>query len=342
MAPDAVVVESSPTQALKDATPAERKTWRATGNLPAKETSKEKPSTEAASSPAAKEVAAPAAEKPAAEVPAKSADAVTEPSGKPKSAAEQRILDLLADNKKLAQERDDLLKKTATAPTKTEKAPVKPSRNDVGENGQPKYATDEEFLDARDKYVAEMASHQTRQDIAKETRDRQIAEQNRITQQRMVNQIKISTERHPDFAEVLKIETKDGKTTFNSDGMKAVKTGGMIDSWCVESEMGMEILYHLATRPGEVERIQSLNSFQAARELTKLEDKLSALEPPAKETPQSSPAPKNVSGAPAPAASVSGKGTAPTDDEEAALKDGDFKRYQRNANENDWRKKKAS
>ena len=51
---------------------------------------------------------------------------------------------------------------------------------------------------------------------------------------------------------------------------------------------------------------------------------------------------KKVSGAPAPAAAVGGKATAPADEEEAATTAGDFKRFQKAANEADWRKKKAS
>lgn len=356
MATDAAVtVESSPTDVLKTLTPAQHKTWRTTGEIPesksppaeTKETPKEPPkSTEAASSPAAKEpTEAPAK---ATEVPAKSAAAATEPKSKPEG-AEARIKDLLAENKKLATELETLRKVPVAATTKTEKAPVKPSRADVDEKtGQPKYATDDEFLDARDKYVAEMASHQTRQDIAKENQQRQVAEQNRITQQRMVNAVKIATERHADFAEVLKIETKevDGKsvTTFNAPAMKAIKTNGIIDAWCLDSDAGMEILYHLASRPEEVERIQGMNAFQAARELTKLEDKLAS--PASAATPKEEPAkgsttPK-VSSAPAPADSVHGKATAPVDGEAAAVADGDFRRFQREANEADFRKKKAS
>jgi hypothetical protein len=352
MAPDAAVtVESSPTDVLKTLTPAQHKTWRATGEIPeVKETPKETPkeskqSTEVAeSSPAAKEVAAPAAEKTVAEVPAKPAAAAKEPKAKPVG-AEARILDLIADNKKLAQELETLRKVPVAAPTKDEKAPVKPSRADVdSKTGQAKYATDDEFLDARDKYVADMASRQTRQDIAKETNDRAVAEQNRITQQRMVNAVKIATERHPDFTEVLKIETKDGKTAFNAPAIKLIKTNGIIDAWCVDSEAGMEILYHLATRPEEVERIQALNSFAAARELTKLEDKLSAPAsaaapaPEVKKVPESSTTPK-VSSAPAPAASVSGKATAPVDEEEAAVKSEDFKRFQKAANAEEFAKR---
>lgn len=349
MAVETPTVESSPTQILKDLTPAQHKTWRQTGDLPEVKTpevppKESKEATPAAPSPAAKEPAAPAPAKVAVETPAEPAPATPEPKAK---GAEARIKELLSQNKELKSKLETLQATSVVPPTKTEKAPVKPSRNDVDEkSGQPKYATDDEFLEARDKYVAELASHQTRQDIAKETRERQVAEQNRITQQRMVNAVKIATERHPDFSEVLKIETKetDGKkvTTFNSPAMKAIKTNGIIDAWCLDSDLGMEVLYHLA-KAGveEVERIQAMTPFAAAKELTRLEDKLSV--PLSTQKPaESSPARTTIKVPPEPAASVGGRGTPPVDDEAAAVEAGDFKRFAKTANEADWRKKKAS
>lgn len=353
MATDATVtVESSPTDVLKSLTPAQHKTWRETGEIPesksppAKETPKEE-KTEAASSPAAKtEVAAPAPEKAAEKEPAKSAPAVEEP----KANAETRIKDLLAENKELKVKLDAMQKAPVAAPAKTE-APAKPHRNDVdAKTGQVLYATDEAFEEAHEKYLTEKVTQDVRKQVAKEAEDRQVAEQTRILQQRMINSIKITTEKHPDFQQVLKAKDieKDGKkiTVFEADAVKRIKSGGMIDRWILDSDIGMEMLYHLAKNPDEVDRIEALNPFAAARELTKLEDKLSA--PPSatpskkEEEPAKGSAAPKVSGAPAPAASVNGKGTAPLDEELAATEAGDFKRFQKAANEADFRKKKAS
>jgi Micro-tubular organiser Mto1 C-term Mto2-binding region len=353
MATDAaVVVESSPTQVLKDLTPAQHKTWRATGELPEKKApeakeSKEAPqSTEAASSPAAKEVAAPEAEKPAAEVPAKSASAETEPKAKPKAGAEARIADLLAENRKLNQELESLRKQPVAAPAKIEEV-AKPRRNDVDpKTGQALYATDEAFEEAHERYLTAKVTKDVETRHANAERERRVAEQNRINEQRMANSVKITTEKHPDFLDVLKAKTveKDGKkiTVFEADAVKAIKTNGVLDAWIMESEIGMEILYHLAKNPAEVDRIQALNPFAAARELTKLEDKLSAAAA-SKETPaESSPATKKISGAPAPADSVNGKATAPVDEVAAAVGAGDFKRFKAAADAEDYRKRKAS
>jgi hypothetical protein len=104
-------------------------------------------------------------------------------------------------------------------------------------------------------------------------------------------------------------------------------------------------LYHLAKNPGEIERIQSLSSFAAARELTKLEDKLSGTTAaPAKEekTETAESSSPQVTKAPAPPATISGRGTAPTDEVASAVKDGDFKAFRNAANREDALKRKAS
>jgi hypothetical protein len=62
--------------------------------------------------------------------------------------------------------------------------------------------------------------------------------------------------------------------------------------------VGPEILYHLGQNPAEAKRIAQLSPLSQAKEIGKLEDKLSS-NPPAKKT----------SSAPAPISPVNGKGT---------------------------------
>lgn len=356
MAVDApeVQVDSSPTDVLKSLTPAQHKTWRNTGDLPEAK-SKEAPKSETApaeSSPAAKPESAAAPAK-ATETPAEPAPAKTEPKAKN---AETRVPELLSERAKLRAENaelhrklDELQKAPVAAPAKSE-APAKPHRNDTDpKTGQPLYADDDAYLEARDKWVTEQASYKTRQDIAKEYEQRNIAEQNQILRKRMENSIKLTTEKHPDFLEVVQAKEveKDGKKVTVFGIADKIKTGGMIDAFCLDSEIGMEILYHLIKTPEELERINGLNPIAATRELTKLEIKLSEAPPatPAKteETPaEGSTAKPKVSSAPAPAASVGGKGTAPTDEEGAAVQSGDFRRFKKAADAEEFRKKKAS
>lgn len=358
MGNDAAVVDSSTTektstQILKEMTPTQHKHWRATGELP--EAKKEEVKTDSVKAvgkdsktdagdekkPAAESSTAKAAPEKKAEEPAKSAPADNEPQ------ARTRIgKDLVAENKRLTEELETL-RRQLPAPVKKSDAAAKPGRNDVDEHGKQKYSSDDEYLEARDKWVMEEASRTTREQIAKETRDREIQKQNELMQKRMQNSVKIATEKHADFLQVLQAETKDGKTVFNNPAIKAIKTNGVIDAWCLDSEHGMEILYHFAKEGAEeVERIQSLNPFAAARELTKLEEKLaSASATTKKEDSKAQPKPEEKAQhkePPAPATKIDGKNTPAVDEENAATESGDFKRFQRAANEAEWRKKKGA
>ena len=325
-------VTESPTEILKAMSPAERKEWRISGKTPepaSKETPKEV-KTPADSSPAAKESPEPAkAETSAAPVPAKE-----EP--KPKG-AEARIKELLSANKQLESELDELRKRPIAAPAKIEEV-AKPRRNDVDpKTGFALFATDDAFETALDTYLTTKIKAESRREFEENSRQTRIAEQNRITEKRWKNSLEIAMEQHSDFAKVLDIgDEGDKKGVFRNKDLKTIKTNGVLDAWILDSEYGAAMLYHLAKNPAEIERIQSLSPFHAARELTKLEDKLSAPsapEPQAQESSSSSTEPqKRVSSAPAPAASVGGKATAPVNAVDAALKAEDFGRFKREAN----------
>lgn len=337
-----LTADSSPNQILKSMTPEQRKTWRETGAYP--EVSEEKVPQEtktedAESSPAAKpevsETPAKVTETPAESVPAK------EPAPKAAKGAEGRIKELLADNKRLNAEVETLRKTPTVAPAKIEEI-AKPRRNDVDEKtGQAKYASDEAFEEAYDTYLTVKVTKDVEKRHAKAQEESRIAEQNRILKQKWENSLKIAIERHPDFAKVCEI---DDKGAFQNAELKKIRSNGTLDAFCLDSDIGGQILYHLAAHPGEVARIDGLSPFAAARELTKLEDKLSAEAPtqPAKKEEKQPEGSKRVSGAPAPAASVGGRATAPADEAEAAIEAGDFRRYMKAENEKDFRKKKAS
>lgn len=124
-------------------------------------------------------------------------------------------------------------------------------------------------------------------------------------------------ERHEDFEEV----------AFAPE--LPVKAGSIVDSWLLDSENGMEMLYHLGKHPEELDRINALKPFAQARELTKLELSLS-------ETKSSVPAiPKKVSEAPPPASRVEGEKTLSTDASRQAVMDGDVRAYIAAENEKD-------
>jgi hypothetical protein len=343
MAPETAVVtaDSSNSEILSALTPKQRAEWRHTGALPETPEAPAKKSeakTEVAeSSPAAKEVPEPKVEKPAVEASAEPAPAGKEP--KPKG-AEARIKELLADNKRLQAEADELRKRPLPAQAKVEEV-AKPRRNDVdAKTGQAVFATDEAYEEAVETYLTAKVTANVTKANAKAQQDARIAEQNTIIEKRWQNSLKIATERNPDWATVVEVD-KDGK--FQHAALKSIKTNGVLDAWILDSEIGADILYHLAKNPDEITHIQSLSPFAAARELTKLEDKLSVAPTPIKdkEPPAESSKPL-ISKAPSPADNIAGKGTAPTDEVGSAVKGGDFKAYRRAANAEDAQKRKAS
>lgn len=309
--------------------------WRSTGKLPEEKPQVSKESTQAASSPAAKESSEPPAK--ATETPAGSVPASKEPPKEAKG-AEGRIKELLSQVRKLESELETARKVPAAAPAKKEEAPAKPQRTDVdAKTGQLLYANDEAFEQAREEYLTKKITADVQKQTAKVAEEARISEQNRIIEQKWQLSIKIASEKHPDFAEVMK---RDDKGVFQGPEVKAIKNGSVLDAWVLDSEMGAEILYYLESTPGEVARIQALNAFQAARELTRLEEKLSAApSAPAKKSEEAPPA-KKAPGAPAPAADVSGKSTAPVDSLAAAVSKGNFTAYQKEANDEDARKRK--
>lgn len=308
--------------------------WRSTGKLPDEKTQVSTESTEAASSPAAKETTEPPAK--ATETPAGSVPASKEPPKKAEGAPE-RIKELLSENKQLRTKLEELQKVPVTAAKKDE-APAKPQRTDVDpKTGQLLYANDEAFEQAREEYLTKKITADVQKQTAKAAEEARIAEQNKLVEQRWLNSIKIATEKYPDFVEVMK---RDDKGVFHGAEIKLIQGGSLLDRWILDSEVSGEILYYLETHPGEVVRIQALGAFQGARELTRIEEKLSAApSAPAKKSEEVPPA-KRAPGAPAPAADVSGKSTAPVDSLAAAVSKGNFAAYQKEANDEDARKRK--
>lgn len=329
-----ITVESSPTEILATMTPAENKKWRETGDIPEAKTKTADPSPAAKTEPVGDPAASTTAQ-PEAKV------ATT----KTVKNAETRIPELLSEIKRLNSEIEKLNKAPAAATTKKEEEIVKPRRNDVDvKTGQPLYANDDEFLDARDKYVADMASKQTRATIAKETQEARIAEQNRILQEKWQNSLKIATEAHPDFAKVCGI---DDKGAFQNAELKKIKDGGALDRFCLDTPRGGDVLYYLASHEGEVDRIQAIHGLDdIAEALVDLKKQslgtasTKQLEVVKTDDPEASKV--AVSKAPAPATSVGGKATAPKDEIAAATEAGDFRRFKKAADEEEFRQKRKA
>lgn len=204
--------------------------------------------------------------------------------------AQARIKQLLARVKEL--EQAEAASKQAPQP-KVEKIqlPDFPDPN--------KFETLEQLRIAEKEYYAK----QTQQAI-QEALDKDRAERAKQAQEERIREINANIEkiwqkresqamkRHPDYTE----------TVYDESGKIKVKLNSAADGFILDSEVGPDILRHLALHPSEAEELMDMNPWQTTRALTKLEDKLS----------EGLKAPKKVTTAPAPPADVGGRGAVRT------------------------------
>lgn len=330
-------VESSTTNVLESLTEKQMDHWRATGELPEKaaEAPPKSESAPAASTPAATtetpETPAKAAETPGESVPPK-----TE-SVKPTKDAEARIKQLLAKNKELEAKLEAKQQETASSvPAKKTDAPAKPSRNDLNEDGSPKFANDDEYQEARDQWVRDDAVRETRLQMQKDVEAARLAERQKLITDKWLNAMELGRTKHADFDTVVKM---DDKGLIQHDEIKGIKASGVLNAWLVNSPCPEELLYHFGKTAGEVAKIEAMNPFAASRYLTKLEEKFtSGSSTPAAATPVNKG--KETPRVPAPATNVSGKSVAPGDAVEAALEANDPAAYFKAMNERDLAKRK--
>jgi len=165
-----------------------------------------------------------------------------------------------------------------------------------------------------EKYVNAKVEYEVSQGI-KKAREAQEAEENKS---------KIET-KNKEIVEKWNQSVTDAKKKYSDfeekcfgEGFNIVE-GSVLDRWCLESELGTDVLYHYATHPEEFAKLNQIaNPVQAAREIARLEVKI--LEKP-------KPVAKLVSDAPKPPSEVSGRGTATDDPIAAALASGDMEKY---------------
>ena len=104
-------------------------------------------------------------------------------------------------------------------------------------------------------------------------------------------------------------------------------------SWVMDPENvhGMDIAYHYATHREDLTKFNTMSPFQQARELTRLEDKLSKTTETsdAKASDVKVVAPPKVTKAPPPAKEVGGRGASSGDEETSVVNAGDFRAYKR-------------
>lgn len=205
-------------------------------------------------------------------------------------------------------ERAEIKEEIAEVEAKTEKLRSRPRSSDKNADGTPKYKDWNEYEDDMDKWYDERADIRVNETLSKREQEQTIASQNRKIEQSWNDRTAKARETHDDFDNVALDPEGPGKH---------ISRGSVVDQWILESDLGAEILYHFGSDLPDLLRYAKLSPVAAARELTKLEAKLSG-EPEAK-TP-APPEPK-VTKAPKPASIVGGRGTAAVDEVTKALRD---------------------
>ena len=224
------------------------------------------------------------------------------------SRSEKRILELLGEVKALKARLDTPAKvEEKTAPSevkqaaKAEETEKKPELKDFADVGQ--------YVEALTAYNTKAAIKEYESKRATADAEATAKKANEAIQTEYLAKVAKAKERHEDFEAV----------AFAPE--LPIKAGSVVDAWILDSENGMEILYHLGKNPADLDRINALKPFAQARELTKLELSLS-------EKKSAVPAgPKKISEAPPPASRVEGEKVSTGDDSRQAVMDGDVRAY---------------
>jgi hypothetical protein len=172
--------------------------------------------------------------------------------------------------------------------SESKKDPESDSKEKQETSGKPdpdKYETHAEYIEALTDWKIEQ----------RESSSKKEAEKNKL-QSEQEKLLKAHSERVKAFSE----NTEDFEESLESlEGIRSLTVEQII----VESENGPELLYALAKDPAEAKRICALGPIAAAREMGKLEAKISK-----SSDQQNKPEPKKITKAPQPIAPVGSKG----------------------------------
>lgn len=214
--------------------------------------------------------------------------------------------------------RDTTQASQPAAETKS-KAEPRPKIDDVDpKTGQPKYASYSDYESARDEWLQNDSIRKFQETQSKTERERQAAHAKQVVAQKWNDEVGKARTKHADFDAVA------------LNPALPLKEGTVPDVFILESPQGADVLYYLGQHPEELERINGLNPIAQARELVKIELKVSG-------TTSSASSAKPVTKAPPPPHQVSGKGTVAKDAVEQALEEQDADAYRREQNSRDAR-----
>jgi hypothetical protein len=214
----------------------------------------------------------------AAEAPAEGA----EPGDTPN--VQKRISKLVAEARQAQRERDELKAKLATGSQPENKAQPAAAAP-TGKPDPKKFSTYEEYTEALALWTVESR-------LAREDQTKQQAKAGETWKQRVA----AATEAYPDYDEVM-------------TGAASLPISQVMHEAIIDSELGPQLAYYLATNPDEAARIQALSPNAGAREMGKIEAKLAAAKPAEPSKPAAAaaaPAKPAAKPLPKPAAPVGG------------------------------------
>jgi len=329
-------VQTQPQTDLSQLSSEQYSTWERTGKLP------DKPPTQDSAPADAPKVETPAEGENLQEAQPESGTVheTQEQHGerKPKKSAEDRIGQLVAETKRLERELEEARKPKAE-PQPQPKAEAKPEPTAEKFDDEKWWkehpeATLGEFTRAQAEYMAKQMLAELKAAEERTATEKRQAEEREAVKKSWGERAQKATTKHPDWMEVA--GKADIACAANVNDPTKIREGSVIDGFILDSEIGPEVLYHLAKNPEEISKINGMKPYQAVRYLTALEAELSdeGEAPPNPADKPPAPARQHTQ-APKPAAKVGGRNAPPEDPVKAAAASGDFAAYERMKNAED-------
>lgn len=222
---------------------------------------------------------------------------------------ETQVADTKSDDKylkrinKLTWQRSEARREAESLRRKIQELEAKSSKPATDEQ-EPKETDFQSYAE----YLRALARYETNQRLKTE---KQESEANTLKQTKEQYRAQISSEFQERISE-FKEKTEDFEEVVEGSGIFDLPDSPTVEAMSLamaESDLGAQILYHLAQNMKEASRIARLSPYAAAREIGKLEAKLST------------PAPKKPSQAPEPITPVGGKEPVKKDPEKMPIKE---------------------
>lgn len=259
----------------------------------------------------------------------------------------------VAEGRQPAEKREQQESQSASADATAKAAPKpqpKPKIDDVDKDGKAKYKTFAEYEDAKDDWLRKETLREFQESQSKtETERTQRTQQEAVARDFGAKVVK-AREKYADFDQVAFPKDAQGKDTLH------IPQGSVPDQFILQSPVGTDILYSLGKGSPIVETVRDakgnlhykMTPLEQAKELTKLEIKLSGRPKPAaeareedlEEDAENSGAARPITQAPRPPHQTSGKGAVQKDAVASAVEEGDMETYRREQNARELQRRK--